>query len=879
VSIDALSETYKIDESLDSSVLTIPRSLRKENFKRFSPVKIQIVDGATTYTHWWLNYKSKSSIESFGITSKYSHILALIEPTKILEKYICGTLTFTQPLGGTQYTLKEVVDRVLLLTPFKKYSKVATTRICTLDSTLATYLDKIIAPQIYLDKKNLREALIEIFKYVNAIPRLVFNGSTWVLTADFINNRNINITVDTGLLDYVNEANSDDFSQRAEIFHENTIPTEDEDSPNLFESSITDVITFRNDESLIIGDSNFYLTLSQKVFKKISIKMIFATSTNYYLLDMDNYILPSDVFKSLDFDNSETNFRGSQRCSAYWTYGSNIIGGFDTGYGIFGLNLSIENIIQDAVLLQYSTTISVNYTLTSKYNISFLVEYIPFIELDRSEQLREDNSDFELTDSFNEEETAIIINEKERLNSLYKLTKNIYGQIQRVGVNTIAFSLKHKTLSPYDGTNEGIYSQGDYTNDGYFVTTVEIIYFNAFVIARYEMSKNFNRIAQFVNINKEFRPYEITLTKSDYTLKRDIIARLFFIEINSITSAYHNNNIFVTDFMNTFGDSLYEPSITSATFKTSDTSGTYGNNGVFLPLILLAEKNTIKFKLDFKDTKLVGKRVIYAVNDYQKQVIYTEDDGTIDFCEVSLYKNYWEFLERIYAATSLYAQGIHMIGNNFPYVDTSKNIATDEDPSFQNNFITANVYETYGGFPVTGTENQYYLDQETNRVYKYTALSGYSLSSNAVAIKNNYVYKIPEYEILKDKSEIVGISMVLPIIPNKNKINQFIIGDMLSKDNVLIKKRIAKQLYFQVSSTFYSKSKTDNTNSTTNFLDFDNSYIGSHYIDVPSSVYAEDNYAITDESGNLYLAVNQMNLDGTKTVISRIYFNFIEERS
>ena len=78
---------------------------------------------------------------------------------------------------------------------------------------------------------------------------------------------------------------------------------------------------------------------------------------------------------------------------------------------------------------------------------------------------------------------------------------------------------------------------------------------------------------------------------------------------------------------------------------------------------------------------------------------------------------------------------------------------------------------------------------------------------------------------------------------------------------------------------FYSKANTDNTGSTESFLVMNSSYIGANYIDVPSNVSDEENFAITDVDGNLYLAINQRNLDGTKTTVSRIYFNFIRERS
>lgn len=882
--IDSLSETLKIDEALDSAVLTIPRSTRKENYGRFAPLHIVVSDGTNSVDRWYVTYQTRSELESFGSTPRYTHTLALIEPTKLLEKYIAGTLTFTQPLGGTQKTMKDVLDRIITLTPFVKYSEVSNTRVLTLDSTFGTYMARVKAPQIYLDKKNLREALIESLKYVNAIPRLTYNGTTWHLTGDFINNRHINITVENGIMDYLNEASGDEFAKKVDIFHENTIPTEDETATSVYANSISEVITVRDYQNLIIGTDSFQLQLTNKAYKVLSVSCVYGhNASTLYELDLTDYFPVKEVYNTYELQNSATNYRGSKRCSGYWTYGIDMLEGIDTSYGWFGIDLPLNNIISDAILLQYSDTVSFDYA-SSKDKISFQVEYIPYIETDRSEQYREDTTDFDLSSNFDYDETSIIINPSERINSSYQLTKNAFGQIQRIGVNTVAFSLKHKTLEPYNGSNNGIYSQGDYTNDGYFVTKIELIYATTYVIARYEMSKNFNRYAQFVNIPKEFRPYEVTLTKSDYTLKRDVIMRMKFIELSSTSSVFHSSSNLVTSFMNTFRSTTFTSPLSLALIKKSTTGVSYNNEAVLMPLILIAEKNTLKFKVDFSDTKLAGKKVITSSNNEQKQVSYTYDDGTIDHIKVELYRQYWNRLSVVYADYDEYAKTLAELGNQFPYVDTTKNIIIDGSVGTYTGekIITAHVYNYASEFPTTGNDTEFYVALDTNRAYEWLDfLSNYELIGNAIAMAStSSSFSLDDYEILKDKSEILGLEATLPILPKVTELNRFIIGDMLSKDNVLIKARTTgKTLYWQVSSSRYTKANTENTGSVTVFSTLNTSTIINNYIDIPSTVYAYDNFALTDVNGNLYFAVNQRNLDGTKTTVSRIYFNFVDERS
>lgn len=880
--IDGLSETLKIDEALDSAVLTIPRSTRKENYRRFAPLHIVVSDGTNSIDRWYVTYQTKSELESFGATPRYTHTLSLLEPTKLLDKYISGTLTFTQPLGGVQKTMKQVLDRILYLTPFVKFTNLTSTRILSIDSTFGTYMTRIKAPQIYLDKKNLREALMESLKYVNAIPRLTYNGTTWYLTGDFINNRHINITVENGIMDYQNEADGEEFSKKVEVFHENTIPTEDESATSVYANSINEVVTVRDYQNLIVGTDSFQVILTNKVYKLLAVKCIYGHNlTTLYELDLTDYFPTKEVYDTYDFQNSETNYYGSKRCSGYWTYGTDMLEGIDTSYGWFGIDTPLNNIINDAVKKQYSDTISVSYS-SIKDKLSFQVEYIPYIETDRSEQYREDTTDFDLSSDFDYDETSLIINPSERINSSYRLTKNAYGQVQRLGVNTIGFSLKHKTLASYNGSNNGIYSLGDYTDDGYFVTKVELIYATTYVIARYEMSKNFNRIAQFVNISKEFRPYEITLTKSDYTLKRDVIMRMKFIEISSSSNASHSAIGLMTSFMNTFRPSSYDVPATTCLIKKAITTGSYSAEAVVMPTTLIAEKNTIKYKVDFRDTKLAGKKVVIGSNVTQEQVPYTYDDGTINFIKPSLYSSYWSIRSLIHADADEYSKTVALLGNQLPYANTEINILIDESGTsyIGDLFLYAHIYSNYASFPTTGVDLEIYADLTENRVYQWLDYyANYELIGNLIAVKNDAIYELDEYYILKDKSEILGLELTLPILPKKEEINRFIVGDMLSKDNVLIKARTAKTLYYQTSPTLYTKANTENTGSTSLTATLSSSTITSNYIDVPSSIYAYDNYAITDVSGNLYLAVNQRNLDGTKTTVSRIYFNFVEERS
>jgi len=386
---ESISATYKIDESLDSALLVIPRSTRSTMFQRFAPVKISVSDITTTITHWWLIYTPKIDISCYGTTVRYTHTLGLIEPTKWLEKFPCGSLTFTQPLGGTQYTMLDVVERLRQLSPFVPYSEVSTSRVFVIDATLSAYLDTITAPQFYLDKKNLREALVEVFKFINAIPRItITNPSTGVftftLTADYINNRHIAIDISSGIIDLTSENSGEDFAEKAEVYHENTVANDDTITPS---TRCVEFVSFRNDQ-IILGESDLRIILNNKVENLVFMSIFLEDNSTVEEYDMADYVYEKKVYDTLETqENDLTPYaQGTKSCAVYWTYGSNEILGFADAFGALLPQMAIENII-NAIY---------GATTTTATEVVFRVEYDAFIDTMRSEQSREDDSDTKL---------------------------------------------------------------------------------------------------------------------------------------------------------------------------------------------------------------------------------------------------------------------------------------------------------------------------------------------------------------------------------------------------------------------------------------------------------------------------------------------------
>jgi hypothetical protein len=763
------------------------------------------------------------------------------------------------------------------------------TRLFDIDEDLLIRASKKKSPQLYIEKKNMREALISALRPLNAVPRLRYDqlNSKWVLDADFLNQRKLPFDL-SNYIDWQSEASGENFAQNAQIFHENTISEEPE--TNVYAQSIQDTVSWRSNE-IIVGESNQKLILSYPIERlKNFIAIVQASDNQMYELDLSDYIYELNVYNSLDFKGGV----GTKEYACYWTYKNNEIDGLNEAFNIFGTKMAYRNILDYALQDQFGKNMGY-YT-----SAVFKVEYKPYIENMRSEQMRLDRNPYELTDDMFDEYSALLINQQERLNELHDLTSNIFGQIQRLGVDTISTSKKHYDLSAYSESNQdGIYSIGDYTPDGYFVTKVERVYYPTYAIARYELSKNWNRISQFVQVSKEFRAYEIALAKTNYTLKRDVLLPIGYVEISPELKEEGAQLQQIREyFMDTFAETTRDLPYYFGALMYNDYPYFPRDHIVGLPLQLLAEKNAIKFKLDFNDTKLAGKKI--STNDIedeitknQEGVYYTNEQGRAEYIKPALLYSLWDR-----ADYNTNAEAEISMANEFPNFviqeSDKKRVVINPPTNSLKTIYEVYVRTNYDDYDAKEKiEGEYYLIEEPSDGWPYDNYviqyrpdlppENIRMIGEARGIQREIDYELPMYKIMKDTSEILGLEMYLPIYPDTDYIDNIIVGEEMTKDNaLLVPKDIPESLYWQVRDEMFDRSVTDNIgkveDASLSYTFDPSTELFDKYIDVFDSVWNTDkNYALTNYDGDLYFAVNQNNYDGSITTIDKIYFNFNQD--
>lgn len=106
---------YALDETLDSGLITVHRSTIADAIAPYTLCRIDTyADDVLKEEEYW--YILQDVVEKVNLISDkpYNHTLSLIEPIKVLERYLLpNNLAFTRTVGAKVYTITDVINRCL----------------------------------------------------------------------------------------------------------------------------------------------------------------------------------------------------------------------------------------------------------------------------------------------------------------------------------------------------------------------------------------------------------------------------------------------------------------------------------------------------------------------------------------------------------------------------------------------------------------------------------------------------------------------------------------------------------------------------------------------------------------------------------------------
>ena len=683
VEID-LSFVEKLDMELDEGFLVIAHSTKSDPYDMFSTIDV--------YEDNEIIFTGKISQDNVSLSSfadeLYNHSITIIEHTKILEKYIVTGKTFTQPTDDTSvpfYTLFDVVDSLRKTTNFSLFGNEEVNTPFEIPQEVEDELDAIIAPEFSFKDVTLRQALDEVFFYIDSIVRLDRDKNLVIEKFNELNNE-----IDFLTENYKRDQNISNYSTVMSSDVQNAVNTgigftkynyEYYPGKDLWTSLRSNTLTQFNFETSVIPTPKPIYDVEQ-LLTVADIRIVSSDSetpegatieelfdNDFYSLDISTNLVEKSIYNTLEERNPNSYDDLTKRNVLYYEYGRKGIQVGET-YGVFDINTVFPLLIEstskrfafennhipsdatevtppsgfdyayekDGLYYWMSATFlgSIDDTLTlSRWESLFRVKYTPIVPSIRYEVVRDDVSEVFV-------DTKSIANQKLRIVDLERFTNNMKGRINQLSNSQLVLSHKVSTI-------DETYNVGDFNIDKFIITKKEVIVQRDHYIVNYELNKNFNKMSQFMGIDQEIRQYEIG--ESGRTLDRDL-------NYNEYVEIYADD----VGQSNTGSSTLIQPSILLNTLNPSYNAVNFAKYSVFtspqlldddnnqiainLPIYRVSGGNAFGFYMDFETNASAGDVLLQggdgflnpeALRRYNVPLKYTDEIGRLESFLVSVH--------------------------------------------------------------------------------------------------------------------------------------------------------------------------------------------------------------------------------------------------
>ena len=615
-------------------------------------------------------------------------------------------------------------------------------------ATLKSALNGVVSPQFVFQNLTLRELIDGVLTYVNAISKVETNNNLYDLLGATFYNTLQNI-IETFQLDYEEKDLSiEEYSTQLESNTQNQINESGTEKSSIVypsENGFAMIMSSKNDYS--INDSNRKIVTQYPIYKVDDVVFEMPTiSVAYYQNALDGE--GAHRQNSVTFNNLGVSIKDFIKETQQY----NNLEIFLQGMSTIGDTIEIQNMLYKTTCLDYTQyseeidcskdykAVLFNYPVINSVILLGTAEYVSknlfnstslpdlfttwgyvltignvgTIEIHNVETL-EYGSIYSMSPAENynapryriyytpslssnitcQRENANGINiysngvshQQERLISFENFANNTWSLAQRQGTQARELTVHHIDIST-------LLHVGDYTSDREVITKAEYIYFNDYILGKYELSKDYNRINEFIGLNSKIRQYQMPNGKESY---ERVLKINNFVEVGDTTIGA---NSYLTDsavncYMATLfpsGKDIYKK-INSAVYTSNDSEwSTYLDNlninsGAHYHNLLLecstnGGGNTISLDFGFSDNiKCSDAYTPTTVNSVSK-ILKTP----IPYCKAT--GNYSGFLRsasvkilgKDYTFTSTYLPLVEDIGTQYYYISIP-NMLILKDPS------------------------------------------------------------------------------------------------------------------------------------------------------------------------------------------------------
>lgn len=629
VSASQLNMVLTIDKTLDYGSFAVRNQLA-EPYAVGDMVDIDITDGVDTNSYHFI--VSADDVTQLP-NGYYLHTIDIIELTKILEWQTESIRTFTQKVDyidpdtgllitPTKLTLLDVVIRLQFTTPLEQVSNLGNTRVFAIDNSIRARLAAVESPDFQFNNKNLKEILIEIFDFVDAIPRLTKISDSITLTADFYNDKGLLVTEDSFYR--MKRLNISDYSTSIDSNIKNLYDSYTE----IADPSPTGYKKLTSDEGFLT-EENAYLKTQYPIVELVSLKVKYG-SREY---DIKDWVFEKEEWNLLLRPPLGGDVEGKYRDNTLFfeRFKPNIDGLFDNLSNVpLVQRIRIENLLR-SVEKQEEGIVSAVFPDFQDYQ--FQITYKA--QIDSRTEVKRLNTDVIKYDSQTiVGQTDNVVRADRVLDRLFKL-QQLLGNAERMT------SERTKTLND-------LYNLADYTADDYVLTTIEMDCSKEYIMAKYMWSQRYQKVSEFIGLNNEIRLYPIPLD----SYKRNIYIEDFVeVGLTEKTNTSLIDTLGLATFMNGFSNSPQEVRnrpVKVFTYNSESVVEFEGfdntDNTLVKPITAYAGGNSLNFHVEFDTATTVGAQLDQENTDFQppinRPIIYTNNEGEVFDFEFNFANNY-----------------------------------------------------------------------------------------------------------------------------------------------------------------------------------------------------------------------------------------------
>lgn len=519
-------------------------------------------------------------------------------------------------------SIADVINKLLLIAEIPRKGNDATFK---LNEKQYAEFSLIDAPEFNITSCTLREGLNKIGGHIHKECRLDGNE----IYFDELGGREKEIINKTPVA-YTSSQDMEQFCSEIDSFASNLVPDDLEKNGSIIEPYSLGYTTPRTETgTVVMNESNAFINTKYKIQKIIKLECGFLPDETK-VGDITDYVVEKSIYNTL----SSYTDTPKQDSKVFYIYYS------QNDKGIRGLNFKLEDAISQS-FQKYAITNIINEKLGASYGdtdinftkLQFRVTYIPIIDT----RIKQHKSYLGATSN---KKYALAYNQSDyKLSSTY-YGENLKGVVGRLGnvEKFITFIYKLDEPAP---------ELGKLYDDRYYISIVKEEILQTYKKVTIGLSKDFNRLNEYVGINNEQRFYEISekMAVERYSVYEDYLIIGDDIEYETEASKKALAQLGIlwairVNFKGLSGPFGYRRKITRALVNTYDEYfNKLNTETISLPVLSFPLGNSACFTFSFNNNYGAGDFLnrIGTAKGYQDELRYTDNNGEFEYLSFNMH--------------------------------------------------------------------------------------------------------------------------------------------------------------------------------------------------------------------------------------------------